>query len=273
MTRIIDLSVTISPMGQLKVMPDITYVSHKGFSKEFATLGGLDASDFRNGMLCGWERICMPIHQGTHLDAPWHFGCTGPDGQPAKTIEKWPLEWCYGDGVVLDFHTKERGSGITPEDLEAELKRIGYKLKPLDIVLIRTDSTKHYNEKNYEYLGPGVTKEATIWLIDQGIKVTGIDAFTWDKPFDCVLTQTGKQPWPTPDSLPGYDKVPPAPETGNLDEFFESHYLGMEKEYVHAENLANLDKLPPFGFKIALFPVKVEGGSGGWARAAAILDD
>jgi kynurenine formamidase len=206
------------------------------------------------------------------MDAPWHYGPTS-EGKPAKTIEKIPLEWFYGDGVVLDFHKKERGSGITPDDLQAELKRIGYELKPFDIVLIRTDASKHYNEKNYEHLGIGVIEEATRWLIDQGIKVMGVDSYTWDKPHDCVLMITGKKYWPTPESLPGYEKVPPAPETGKLGDFIESHLFGRKREYFHAENLANLDKLPPFGFKVCLFPIKIENASGGWIRATAILED
>jgi kynurenine formamidase len=39
------------------------------------------------------------------------------------------------------------------------------------------------------------------------------------------------------------------------------------------EKLANLDKLPPYGFKVACFPVKIEAASAGWTRAVAILAD
>jgi kynurenine formamidase len=39
---------------------------------------------------------------GTHVDAPWHFGPVTA-GRPAKKIDEVPLEWCYGDGVLLDF--------------------------------------------------------------------------------------------------------------------------------------------------------------------------
>jgi kynurenine formamidase len=35
----------------------------------------------------------------------------------------------------------------------------------------------------------------------------------------------------------------------------------------------NLDKLPPTGFKVALFPIKIRRGSGAWCRAVAILED
>jgi kynurenine formamidase len=42
---------------------------------------------------------------------------------------------------------------------------------------------------------------------------------------------------------------------------------------MHAEKLANLDKLPPFGFKISLFPIKIEKASGAWIRAVAYVPE
>ena len=38
------------------------------------------------------------------------------------------------------------------------------------------------------------------------------------------------------------------------------------------ENVANLDKLPPYGFTLAALPMKIAGGSGGPTRIVAILD-
>ena len=38
------------------------------------------------------------------------------------------------------------------------------------------------------------------------------------------------------------------------------------------EKLANLDQLPPFGFKVICFPVKVYKASAGWTRAVALLE-
>ena len=37
--------------------------------------------------------------------------------------------------------------------------------------------------------------------------------------------------------------------------------------------LRNLEELPPTGFLVSCFPVKVRGGSAGWTRAVAIVDD
>ena len=79
--------------------------------------------------------IFMSDHTGTHIDSPWH---NNPDG---FTTERIPIEWCISDGVVLDFTDKEHGYEIMAADVETALKKIDYILKPLDIVLIRTDAS------------------------------------------------------------------------------------------------------------------------------------
>ena len=57
----------------------------------------------------------------------------------------------------------------------------------MDIVLIRTDVHRHYGEPGYEDMHPGMTREATLWLIEHGIKVMGIDAWGWDRPHDVMI--------------------------------------------------------------------------------------
>lgn len=68
----------------------------------------------------GWsiEYIQLTTHSGTHLDAPWHYHPTMNQGEPARTIDHIPLEWCFSDGVKLDF-SKVPGEGgkITVEIL------------------------------------------------------------------------------------------------------------------------------------------------------------
>ena len=49
-----------------------------------------------------------------------------------------PLEWCLAPGVVLDLRHKAAGDFITVDDLQAALGHIGYRLQPLDIVLLWT---------------------------------------------------------------------------------------------------------------------------------------
>ena len=137
--------------------------------------------------------------------------------------------------------------------MQKELARISYTLKPFDIVLIRTDAYKHYEEAGYEEMHPGMTRAATLWLLNQGVKVTGTDAWGWDRPLEMMAAEL---------------------RSGQNKNFWEAHYLGQEKEYCHIERMANLDKIPkPFGFKVAAFPIKIEKASGGWVRAVAILDE
>ena len=47
----------------------------------------------------------------------------------------------------------------------------------------------------------------------------------------------------------------------------------MQIGYCHLEKLSALDSLPDHGFTVACFPVKLKGGSAGFTRAVAILED
>jgi len=251
-TTIIDLSLPLKQGLPLRRPPQITYYGHEETAAAAGPQWGLVPGDFPNGRYCAYEEVTLVTHVGTHLDAPWHFGPTS-EGKPARTIDQIPLEWCYGDGVVLDFSHKSRGDSITGEEVEAALVRIDYRLKAYDIVLIRTDTTnKYYSLPDYEYRHPGMTRQATLWLIEQGIKVMGIDAWGWDRPLDILAAEL---------------------KSGVKGSFWAAHYLGQEREYCHIEGLTNLDKIPsPFGFKVAAFPIKIQGASAGWVRAVAIIE-
>ena len=43
-----------------------------------------------------------------------------------KTIDELPLDWFFRPGVKLDFRYFDDGYIVQPEDVEAELKRIGF---------------------------------------------------------------------------------------------------------------------------------------------------
>ena len=47
----------------------------------------------------------------------------------------------------------------------------------------------------------------------------------------------------------------------------------IKKEYAHIEKLANLDTVPPFGWKLMAFPIKFFKGTAGFVRAVAIFED
>ena len=202
----------------------------------------------------GWANdvIKMSTHGTTHLDAPWHYGPLS-EGRRAKTIDEIPLSWCMAPGVVLDMSHKKHGESVDVGDVKQALCRINYSLKPMDIVLIRTGNDRLLGNPDYFTKGTGVSAEATRYILDQGVKITGIDSWGWDLPLP-LLAERAKR---------SNDK--------NL--FWEAHYVGVEKEYCHLERLTNLDKLPDHGFTVCCFPLKIKGASAGPARVVAVLHE
>lgn len=254
--RLIDLSVPLEDQPVSEPFPThIKYLSHENEGLQFfkdrfgVTEADLSLSGGKGG---AWEEIAMITHTGTHMDAPWHFGPTS-EGRPSKTIDQVPLEWCIGDGVVLDLRHKQPGEFITVEDLQACLQRIDYTLKPFDIVLLMTGCDKKILTRAY-YEQPGMSYESTMWLLEQGIKVIGIDAYGFDRSFAVMKAEFER--------------------TGDGRNIWPAHFAGIQKEYCHIEKLANLDQIPrPHGFRVSCFPVKVARGSGGFVRAVAMVEE
>ena len=213
---------------------------------------GLEKDDLPDGE--GWaiEWIKLMTHNGTHLDAPYHFHSTMNKGERAITIDEVPLEWCFRPGVKLDFRERQDGYVVKAGDVEAELKRIGHDLQPLDIVVVNTAAGGAYGSDHYVSSGCGMGREATLYLLERGVRVTGIDAWSWDAPF---IHTKGKYA-----------------ETKDASLIWEGHKAGREIGYCHLEKLHNLEALPGDGFEIACFPVKIRGASAGWTRAVAIFD-
>lgn len=225
---------------------------HRFGARVIRWLLGLKAKHLKTGV--GWANdvIKLSTHGTTHVDAPWHYGpeC---EGRPARTIDQMPLEWFYGPGVVLDIRGIGHDHPATPDELRTACDRIGVSLQPGNIVLIQTGNDRLLGRPEYFSTGPGVSADATHWLLDQGVRVTGIDAWGWDFP----LQQQASQ----------------AIAEGRSDIFWAAHYVGVEREYCHMERLANLDQLPPTGFTVCAFPLKVVGGSAGPSRVVALVED
>ncbi len=253
--KVIDLSKTIQyNPGDPSFMK--VKINHKGHKKAkwLVRLFGLPFKLFPKNFV-GWadDNIeKMGLHSTTHLDAPWHYSPTCM-GKPAKTIDEIPLDWCFGDGMVIDMKHKADFDAITVGDIQEFLAKENITLKPNMIVLIKTGRDQFMGTKKFFTHGTGMSASATEWLIKQGIKVMGIDAWGWDLPLPYLIRK--------------------AKESNNSELFWEAHLVGVNYEYVHIEQLTNLDALPYTGFKVYAFPLKIKGGSAGPARVVAILEN
>ena len=151
--RMIDLSVALKAgiaSDPPNMLPSIEYRNHKQGAEEFAsTFPGLKPEQLPDGEGAAIEQVSITTHNGTHLDAPWHFASTMDGGKPALKIDQVPLEWFFSAGVKLDFRNKPDGYLCKADDVKRELDRIGYTLKPLDIVLVNTAAGAAYGQPEF----------------------------------------------------------------------------------------------------------------------------
>jgi kynurenine formamidase len=258
--RFVDLSVPLMNTGNgvaadpPGMVPEIVYVKHQvGAEQMVAMFPGLKREDLPDAE--GWavEALKITTHNGTHMDAPWHFASTMDGGKPAMHIDEVPLEWCFAPGVKLDFRAKPDGHVVSAAEVEAEFERIGHTLRALEIVLINTSAGEAYGRADYLDRGCGLGREATLWLLARGVRVVGTDAWSWDAPFSFTRKRFA--------------------ETGDPSIIWEGHKAGRDIGYCQMEKLANLHLLPPNGFWVSCFPYKIKSASAGFTRAVALFED
>ncbi len=237
------------------MIPKIDYVDHEQGAEQMKDFfPGVRKEQLPGGLGWSLEFVHLTTHSGTHLDAPWHYHPTMDGGKRAMTIDEIPLEWCMSDGVILDFRHKADGERITVADVRKALERIRYEIKPLDIVLIQTGADAAWGMPEYLVKGPGMERESTLWLLEKGVKVVGIDAWSWDRPLPYIAEEFKR--------------------TGDPRVIWEAHFAGIDIGYCHMEKMANLAAIGrPHGFTVCCFPVKVKGASAGWCRPVAIVEE
>ena len=260
----IDLSIAIEdglPSDPVFMIPRVTYTDHREGAKEMSGIfKGMDPDrHLPEGK--GWavESVDLSTHNGTHLDAPYHYAPVMDKSikeKKALTIDQIPLEWCVGHLVVLDFSDLPDGYVAVPSDIDKGLEKLNYQLKTGDIVCVHTSAAGYWGRPEYLSKGCGIGKDATLHILRQGIRVVGTDAWSWDAPF----SHTG-------------EKWRESMEKGKPDSsiIWEGHFAGIEMGYCHLEKLTNLNKVPPLGSTLYCFPIKIKDASAGWVRAVAAV--
>ena len=247
----IDLSV---PIETTLSEPDPVRITFIGHEEGIPLLTGnqLTEKDFPEGMGVSLEKIRLNSHSGTHVDAPAHYGpiC---EGTKARTIDQMPLNWFYSRGILIDVE-QDSNDPVTKLEVQESLKKNSERIREGDIVLIKTGADKLWGNPEYFTDFRGMTLESVDWILDQGVKVIGIDSFGFDAPFHKMIDNYSK--------------------SGDQANLWPAHFLGRKREYCQIERLANLDKIPiNKNLKVSCFPVKIKGAGAGWSRVVAIIED
>lgn len=185
----------------------------------------------------------VPEHCGTHLDAPNHFA----PGQ--ASIDEVPPGRLFGPAVVFDISDRAAGdpdATLTAADVDA-WEALHGRVPEGAIALLRTGWAARWGDpaayRNFD--GEGLLRfpsfgldAARRLLVERGCVGLGVDALSVD------LGRDGE---------------------------FPVHRLGSGLGRWFAENLANLDRLPPAGAVVVALPVPLRGGSGAQARVLAFL--
>lgn len=252
-SRYIDLSVPTEPSSSEATPVTVTVLDHQAGA---AVLGGgrLGPADFPGGMAISNETVTLTTHTGTHMDAPLHYG-PQTAGQPARSIDQVPLDWCHGPGVRLDLRHVPAGASITRADVDAALRQARHSVEPGDIVLLWTGADRLWGTRDYLSRYPGLSAEATAYLVRSGVRVIGTDGWGLDRPTEQMVEEYHA--------------------TGDRSALWPAHMVGRELEYVQLEKLAGLGALPAAtGFTVSCFPVRLTGCGGGWTRVVAqVMDD
>lgn len=266
MTTLIDLSRTLDPANRDLVpeaykplasvlAPKIHYLRPDGEGRDrVVEIFGAPPEHLPNGEGWGEDWLTeMNTHCGTHVDAPLHSGSL-VEGKPARTISDIDLSELYRPGMVLDVRPwAHPGEAISIEALEKAIAATGRDVRPGDALLLRTGQER-YQPKDPEFFNyPGMSGDGTRFLTGLGATILGTDAMAWDRPFPVMKA--------------AYEA------TGDPAEIWDGHFAIADREAFIIQQLDNLAALPPAGFHVGFFPIKLPKTSASPCRVVAFLND
>ncbi|MFW9855055.1 MAG: cyclase family protein [Candidatus Thorarchaeota archaeon] len=263
--KFVDLSIPIKnnwPCDPPLMYPEIEYNDHERGALEMGFFFPDLIPEKELPLGKGWatENVRLSTHNGTHMDAPWHYAPVMDKEiaeKPAMTIDEIPLEWCMAPLVILDCTDLEDGYIMQPEDIDQKLAELNYTLNHGDVLSIHTNAPNYIGTDEYINHGVGVGLEGTLHILRQGIKIVGTDAWSWDAPFALTSEKWQK----------GLKEDIRDPSI-----IWEGHFAGIKRGYFQMEKLTNLEQVPPVGATICCFPIKIAKASAAWVRAVAYFD-
>ena len=121
---------------------------------------------------CNVSQVAMGTHQGTHLDAMFHFLDDG------KTIDQMPLEWFHGQARMIRV-PKTAGDIIEVSDL-AKHEAV---LQPGARILLNTGWYREFGSERFFTEFPYMTQEAARYLASRKLRLIGMDMPTPSKDY------------------------------------------------------------------------------------------
>jgi kynurenine formamidase len=205
--------------------------------------------------------LVMAEHSGTHMDALCHqaedlrlfggvevdAGVQTPYGFTELGVDTVaPL---IARGVLLDVpgtlgRDLEPGHAVSAGELEASAE--GVDLREGDVMLVRTGSGAHWDDRPRYEAGPGVAPDGSRWLAGHRPVAVGADNLAWD--------------------VPGIDD----PELGTLP----GHTVLIVRAGILIIESLNLEALAADGvreFAFVCLPLKLRGGTGSPIRPIALV--
>lgn len=263
--RLIDLTVLLDPANREKLPPALQHAAgvvapridynnpaKQAGKDEFCASLGCTHGDLPDGEGWGSEHLNdFNSHCGTHVDAPLHSG-TQCEGKPARTIDQIDLNELYRPGMVLDLRPWAKGGEyITPDMLDRAIAAVGRPVQPGDAVLLRTGQEAYTMDDPQFYNQPGMSAESTLHLTAMGATILGTDAVGWDLPFRLMNAKWQEQ--------------------GDKALLWDGHKAITKREAFIVQQLCNLGALPPTGFHVGFFPIKLARCSAAPSRVVAFV--
>jgi kynurenine formamidase len=221
---------------------------------------------FEGGASSSAESIALGGHVGTHIDALCHYSCDGMlhGGVEANTVQNDSSGFSklgadtippiLRHGVLLDIAAQmgldalPADFAITPEHLDAALKRAKTNIGPGDVVLLRTGWARYFGNTaqfvtgghGHAVTGPGPEIDGARWLSERGVFAAGSDTIA-------------------------FEKVPAARMPVHVHLLVETGI-----HIIEALNLEGLSRDRIYEFVFIAAPLKIRGGTGSPMRPLAL---